>query len=303
MFQNHNNPGEFRQDGGRLTSTVKSSDRLLLLFITIRVVLKHRIKLEMTLDDYFKKSTNSMGKNKTKKNEGGDETQHTEQGASDDANASPGTATSDANTIIQALTAVIDNKLAGVTEKIEKVETSVIQMVDKKIPDVTQMIETRLTSALEAVAARGIEIQALSARVDIAEERIEAIDQTATTSEAKITTLEKLAKQLLERTEQLENYSRRCNVRILGIEEQKEGPMQSNISRSGFPSISSLTPRTGRLSWIAPSFFSTDEICWAEATSFDCQISLLLRQSPSNGCSASTPLVWTTTSTKDPFLQ
>lgn len=179
----------------------------------------------MNIDDYFKKTTANMPKPRGKKTEGSGETHTNQEISGKDANISSGltAVTSDANTIIHALTAVIDSKLAGVTEQIEKLEASVTQTMDKKITDVTQMIETRLASVLEAVADRGTEIQALTARMDTANEQMEAIDQTAAASEAKILTLEKQIKQLKERTDQLENHSRRCNVRILGITEHEEG--------------------------------------------------------------------------------
>ncbi|CAL1576011.1 unnamed protein product [Knipowitschia caucasica] len=181
----------------------------------------------MSIDDYFKKTAVNMPKpQRGRKTEGGDEILHAIQEASrGDANTSSGptAVTSDANAIIHALTAVIDSKLSGVTEQIEKMETSVTHTVDKKIADVTQMIETKLASVLEAIAARGSEIQALAARMDIADKQMEAIDQTAAASETKIVTLEKQIKQLKERTDQLENHSRRSNLRILGIEERVEG--------------------------------------------------------------------------------
>lgn len=155
--------------------------------------------------------------------------------------------TSDANTIIHALTAVIDSKLAGVTDQIEKLEASVTQTMDKKIADVTQMIETRLASVLEAVADRGTEIQALTARMDTANEQMEAIDQTAAASEDKILTLEKQIKQLKERTDQLENHSRRCNVRILGITEREEGTNAVKYLERWIPEYLHLDTAEGRI--------------------------------------------------------
>lgn len=200
----------------------------------------------MNIDDYFKKNTSNMPKPRGKKTEAGGESHTNQEISGEDANSS-GPTTSDVNTIIHALTAVIDSKLAGVTEQIEKLEASVTQTMDKKIADVTQMIETKLASVLEAVADRGTEIQALSARMDIAGKQMEVIDQTTTASEAKILTLEKQIKQLKERTDQLENHSRRCNVRILGITEREEGTNAVKYLERWIPEYLHLDTADGRI--------------------------------------------------------
>lgn len=203
---------------------------------------------DMSLDNYFKRNTANMGKPRGKKTDGGDENQHAEQEASgDDANTSSNPAPADANNIIQALTSVIDSKVTGITEKIEMIETSITKVVDKKIADVTKMIDSRLHSVLEAVAARDTEIQALSARMNINEEQIALMDQTTTASAAKITTLEKQVKQLQDRVDQQENHSRRCNIRLLGIEERAEGTNAVKYLEKWIPEFLQLETANGKI--------------------------------------------------------
>lgn len=203
----------------------------------------------MNIDDYFKKTTTNMPKPRGKKIEGGSEIHANQETSGEDANISSGptAVTSDANTIIHALTAVIDSKLAGVREQIEKLEASVTKTMDKKIADVTQMIETRLASVLEAVTDRGTEIQALTVRMDTVDKQMETIDQTVAASEVKILTLEKQIIQLKECTDQLENHSRRCNVRILGITEREEGTTAVKYLERWIPEYLHLDTADGRI--------------------------------------------------------
>lgn len=203
----------------------------------------------MNIDDYFKKTTTNMPKPRGKKIEGGSEIHANQETSGEDANISSGptAVTSDANTIIHALTAVIDSKLAGVTEQIEKLEASVTKTMDKKIADVTQMIETRLASVLEAVTDRGTEIQALTVRMDTVDKQMETIDETVAASEVKILTLEKQIIQLKECTDQLENHSRRCNVRILGITEREEGTNAVKYLERWIPEYLHLDTADGRI--------------------------------------------------------
>lgn len=125
-------------------------------------------------------------------------------------------------------------------------EPSVTQTIDKKIADVTQIIETRLYSVLKAIATRSTEIQALSARVDITVERV-ALDQTTATSKAKITVLEKQVKHLQERIDQQDNHSRKCNIRLLGIEDQKEGTNAVKNLEKWIPEFLQLETADGRI--------------------------------------------------------
>lgn len=84
--------------------------------------------------------------------------------------------------------------------------------------------------------------------MDSAENQLETIDKTKSASEAKILILEKVVIQLKDRTDQLENNFCRCNVRILGIEENKEG------TRSGFQSTCIF--QMAGSSWTVPTVLS-----------------------------------------------
>lgn len=97
-------------------------------------------------------------------------------------------------------------------------------------------IETRLSSVL----------QALTAIMDVADEHITVIDQT-TASKAKVTTVEKNIKHLQESIDQLENHSCGSNVRILGIEERKEGTNAVKYLETWIPEYHELDTSNGRI--------------------------------------------------------
>lgn len=83
-------------------------------------------------------------------------------------------------------------------------------------------------------------IGSLSSRMDEAEERVASLETTAGTSERHVKSLQDEVKQLRDRVEDLDNRGRRCNVKILGIPELKEGSDMIQFLQREIPTMLDL---------------------------------------------------------------
>ena len=79
-------------------------------------------------------------------------------------------------------------------------------------------------------------ISTLSSRMDEAEKRIAAVESTADTSEQHVKVFQEKI-QLQERVEDLDNRGRRCNIKILGIPELKEGKDMIQFLQQEIPNM------------------------------------------------------------------
>ncbi|KAI4872606.1 hypothetical protein NFI96_005708 [Prochilodus magdalenae] len=66
-------------------------------------------------------------------------------------------------------------------------------------------------------------ISTLNSRIDEAEERVAALEGTAHTSKQRIEAIQEEMRKLMDHIDDLDNRGRRCNLKILGIPELKEG--------------------------------------------------------------------------------
>lgn len=88
--------------------------------------------------------------------------------------------------------------------------------------NIIKVIDDKLSPLAETVRQHGENIEAAGAWLDEAEARILASENSVTAHETRIEQLEKQVSVLSEKVDMAENYSRRLNIRLLGVAENEE---------------------------------------------------------------------------------
>ena len=126
----------------------------------------------------------------------------------------------------------------GECESTEVVETS------PSTADVMEAIkgmEKRVTSKLDGVSEM---IKEITERMKVAEERISGTEDDVVQLGTRTNFLESQIKLLIERADELENRSRRNNVRIVGLIEEEEGRDACTFLENWIPSILGMSDTT-----------------------------------------------------------
>lgn len=97
-----------------------------------------------------------------------------------------------------------------------------------------QGMEKRITEKIDGVLQQ---VKDITERVEEAEERISGAEDEVTQLKTRVNTLESQVKLLLEKMDEMENRSRRNNVRIVGLPEKEEGRDACKFLESWIPSI------------------------------------------------------------------
>ncbi|KAK7881680.1 hypothetical protein WMY93_030089 [Mugilogobius chulae] len=126
-------------------------------------------------------------------------------------------------------------------------EPSIVQALDKVTHNLTKVFEAQIATVLGAIREQTSDIQAISTRIDVAEERIAGVETLANSSEAKLASMEKQIKSMQEHIEDLENRNRRSNVRILGVPEGREGSDPVKFFETWIPRHLQLDAEAGRM--------------------------------------------------------
>lgn len=126
-------------------------------------------------------------------------------------------------------------------------DSRLIQALDKITDNLTKVIDTKVATVLEAIKDQTSQLQAVATRVDEAEKRIADVEVVATSSEAKIAFLEKQVRDMREYIDDLDNRGRRCNVRVIGLPENAEGPDPVKFLEKWIPEYLQMTTKDGRL--------------------------------------------------------
>ncbi|KAL0199037.1 hypothetical protein M9458_007577, partial [Cirrhinus mrigala] len=98
------------------------------------------------------------------------------------------------------------------------------------------------TNVLDAISQR---VEDNTKRITDAERRVSDIEDTATSTENKLRETEKLIRTLSEKVDDLENRSRRDNIRILGLKEGFEGSQPSAFFAAWLPKVLELDTAKG----------------------------------------------------------
>lgn len=107
-----------------------------------------------------------------------------------------------------------------------RVSTQIIEQDTKEIKDIKATVEV-----IEG------KISSLSSRMDEVEERVSELEGATDTSKQQVSALQEMVQRLQEHVEDLDNRGRRCNIKILGIPELKEGSDMIQFLQREIPTI------------------------------------------------------------------
>ncbi len=133
------------------------------------------------------------------------------------------------------------------------VNPSILSALSKITDNITKSLDAKVDTVLAAIHEQTACMQALATRVGDAETRISGVEDTVDVLQAKVTKLEKQTTDMAEHIDDLENRSRRCNLRLVGCPRAWTEKMESLSWRNGSPPISISQLKLGRSSWTALS--------------------------------------------------
>lgn len=126
-------------------------------------------------------------------------------------------------------------------------EPSIVQALDRITDNLTKVIDTKISTVLDAIKEQTAQLQAVVTRVSEAEKRIADVEAVATSSEAKVAHLEKQVQDMREHIDDLDNRSRRCNIRIVGLPEGSEGSDAVKFFEKWIPQYLQMDTKAGRM--------------------------------------------------------
>ena len=181
----------------------------------------------MSLDEYFLR----MPRPKSKKNSASEE--HPSD-ATEPATVEP----EDANEV---------GATAEVEEPGSDVNPSILLALSKITDNITKLLDVKVNTVLAVIHEQTSQIQALATRVDDAETRISGVEDTMDVLQAKVTKLEKQITDMADHIDDLENRSRRCNLRLVGLPEGTEGKDPVTFMETWLPFYLNLTTKSGKI--------------------------------------------------------
>uniref|UniRef100_A0A671QJC2 L1 transposable element RRM domain-containing protein n=1 Tax=Sinocyclocheilus anshuiensis TaxID=1608454 RepID=A0A671QJC2_9TELE len=113
---------------------------------------------------------------------------------------------------------------------VKKITTEVLVGVEKAL-------ENKIDPVLEKLSAVATHVEQVENRVTEAETRISAVEDTVSRDNADLNEVKKKLDAALEKIDDLENRSRRCNIRIIGLPEGEEGTNPVSFLRTWLPNL------------------------------------------------------------------
>lgn len=113
---------------------------------------------------------------------------------------------------------------------VKKITTEVLAGVDKAL-------DNKIDPVLEKLSAVVTHVEQMENRVTEAETRISAVEDTVSRDSADVNNMKKKLHAALEKIDDLENRSRRCNLRIIGLPEGEEGTNPVAFLRTWLPNL------------------------------------------------------------------
>ncbi len=113
---------------------------------------------------------------------------------------------------------------------VKKITSEVLAGVDKAL-------ENKIDPVLEKLLAIATHVEQVENRITQAEVRISAVEDTASRDNADLNEMKKKLDMALEKIDDLENKSRRCNIRIVGLPEGEEGSNPVSFLRTCLPNL------------------------------------------------------------------
>ncbi|KAL0159727.1 hypothetical protein M9458_043452, partial [Cirrhinus mrigala] len=95
----------------------------------------------------------------------------------------------------------------------------------------------KIDPVLEKLSAAVAHIEEVETRITEAETRISAVEDTVTRDNADLSEMKAKLDAALEKIDDLENRSRRCNIRIIGLAEGEEGTNPVSFLKTWLPNL------------------------------------------------------------------
>lgn len=118
---------------------------------------------------------------------------------------------------------------------------------DLMTANITKVIDDKLSPLVETIHSHTAELQSASKRLDEAEARILAVENEVTPRGSRIDELEKQVAALTEDLDMAENYSRRLNIRVVGLPEGTETGQPVEFFETWLPSVLKMTTKGERV--------------------------------------------------------
>lgn len=113
--------------------------------------------------------------------------------------------------------------------------------------NIVKVIDEKLSPLAETVNKLAADLHSTSSRLDEAEARLLATENTTEAHEPRIVELEKQVNALTESLDMAENYSRRLNIRLVGLAEGTETGQPVEFFESWLPRVLKMTTKAGRI--------------------------------------------------------
>lgn len=121
------------------------------------------------------------------------------------------------------------------------------QALDKLTENITKVIDEKVNTVLAAINDQTVQFQALVERVGQAEERIAGVENSTESLQATMADLQKKVSQMSEHIDDLENRGRRCNLRLVGLQEGAEGSDPVHFFERWLPDYLKIATKAGRI--------------------------------------------------------
>lgn len=113
--------------------------------------------------------------------------------------------------------------------------------------NIIKVIDEKLSPLAVTISKHAAELQSAGNRLDEAEARLLAVENTVTVHEPRIAELEKQVSALTESLDMAENYNRRLNIRVVGLAEDTEKGQPADFFETWLPRVLKLTTKAGRI--------------------------------------------------------
>ncbi|KAL3045309.1 hypothetical protein OYC64_013553 [Pagothenia borchgrevinki] len=172
----------------------------------------------MSLENFWPQSFNKMGRTQRNRNK------------KDTAESEPGECTQDGD---QAESDISDELDPALAKALNLMTANIIKVIDDK-----------RSPLVEAINNHSAEVQSAN-RLDEAETRIMAVENSATAQEPRIAELEKQVSALTESLDMAENYSR-LNIQVVGLAEGTETGQPVDFFESWLPRTLGIATKVWR---------------------------------------------------------
>lgn len=121
------------------------------------------------------------------------------------------------------------------------------EVVHEVTANVTKVMDEKLAPVLELLKKHGDTLDNHEKRLTEAEQRIVTLEDASDPVKTKVEVLEKTVDFLTERLDEMENRSRRMNIRILGVPEDVEGTNPTRFFERWLPEVLQIKTKNGRI--------------------------------------------------------